>query len=178
MNWKRLQLHYALKDANELTWEYVATTLIYEFNARRKTIGSSRKSRNRKSRKGKKSEYGRSFVKMDEDSSSDESVDLEKAARTLAAALQMKKSGKGSGRSNYRCDFCGRQGHSEQTCYMNPDNTNNKLTPKMKERMMLASNVSGLDDGNKPSKESRNQDRTERPKLLVASSIGQRTARP
>ena len=51
-----------------------------------------------------------------------------------------------------RCDFCGRQGHSEQTCFMNPDNPNNKLTPKMKERMMLASNVSGLDDGDKPSK--------------------------
>ena len=81
MNWKRLQLHYALKIRMSLhgnTWPQLSSD---EFIARRKTIGSSRKSRNRKNRKGKKSESGRSFIKMDGDCSSDESVNLEKAAR-------------------------------------------------------------------------------------------------
>lgn len=69
--------------------------------------------------------------------SEDGSVDIDIAARELAAALHGCSSGHQSDKSSCACDFCNRRGHVESTCFLNPDNPNNKLSSKMKERMMV-----------------------------------------
>jgi len=127
------------KDADDLTWDYVATTLIDEYNARHKAGNKPRKSDKRKRKnKGKQNSVD---VNDDGDrSSSDESDNIQMAARALAAALDNLKGGSRNGNSD-TCDFCERRGHTASNCFLNPDNPNNKLSPKMKERMMVTNDT-------------------------------------
>lgn len=124
------------KDADDLTWDYVATTLIDEYNARHKTKTKSNKSNKRRNKhKGKKSTP--ETTADDEESSSEENTDIQMATRALAAALGSLSGTNGNGTPPV-CDFCNRPGHNESRCYLNPDNPNNRLTSKMKERMMVS----------------------------------------
>lgn len=123
------------KDADDLTWDYVSTTLIDESNARH--TADTKRSRSNKRKTKKKGKRNARHATADEDgSSSDESGDIHMATRALAMALGNLKGGNSNEKKD--CDFCNRRGHTEANCFLNPDNPNNKLTPKMKERMMVS----------------------------------------
>ena len=125
------------KDANELTWEYVTTTMIDEYNARHKLKPMSNKKGRRKSRR-KLRRHQLASATDDDDSSIDESIDEKRATRVLAAALHGTKKRSQKSRSEIMCEFCTKHGHIESQCYLNPENPNNRLPAKMKERMMMA----------------------------------------
>lgn len=123
------------KDADDLTWEYVATTLIDEYNSRFKTGIKSSKYGNGKG-KGK---WKRRTVEVDSDGgggSSDESTNIQIATRALVTALDNLKAENKNDQFG-KCEFCNRRGHTEPTCFLNPDNPNNRLPPRMRERMMM-----------------------------------------
>ena len=128
------------KDVAELTWDYVATTLIDEYNARHTSSGPSgrgRKGKNRRKNKNKRhpnSSQSTSHLAHNE-SDSDDGSDIETTVRALAAAIKSVKSDHGSS-NNYHCDFCDRDGHTEERCHLNPANPNNRLPQKV--RQMLA----------------------------------------
>ena len=75
----------------------------------------------------------------DDGSSSDGSTNIQKHTRSLVTALDTLKTEETNGHPG-RCDFCNRRSHTEPTCFFNPDNPNNRLPPKMKERMMVTDN--------------------------------------
>ena len=120
------------KDAYELTWDYVATTLIGEYNAK-STTGNSFGSSNRR----KKSRKGNSGSKSDKPSSASEHLDSDSdtdyTIRAFAAALKSVKTDTVARERRHRCDFCGKSGHKEDRCYQNPVNSDNKLAPKLRE---------------------------------------------
>ena len=124
------------KDAEELTWEFVSTTLIDEFRARRRPFSKSTMSGKRK-KKNKDKRNVPYFNNHDDESSSDEASSIQIATRALAAALGNMKAGNRNPSSEV-CDFCERRGHNASNCFLNPDNPNNKLSGQMKERMMVA----------------------------------------
>lgn len=124
------------KDTDDLSWEFVSTTLIDEYNAKHGSNASGLKSGKRK--RYRKRQGKQNILSNDgQMSSSDESVDIDSVSRALAAAIQDQKCGPKSGIKELKCEFCHRRGHTEDNCYLNPDNPNNKLSPKMKERMMV-----------------------------------------
>ena len=120
------------KESSELTWEYVATTLIDEYNAKRSSgaLGSS-SSRHRWKSKGrrKKSKAFVSDMKGDSDSS-----DVESTARALAAALHTANKSR-----PLECDFCNRRGHTKDRCFVNPDNPDNHLPKQLLEKLSASS---------------------------------------
>lgn len=131
------------KDADDLTWDYVATTLIDEYNARStsknpqkhgKQNGRKRSKKNGK-RNPRMSEYG------DDASSAEEETNVDQVVRTLAAALDILRGTK-SGTKTEKCEFCGKNGHSLDNCFLNPENPDNRLTQKMKDRMMVSQDFS------------------------------------
>lgn len=132
------------KEAHELTWEYVATTLIDEYNARSSVgAGSGGTSKNRGRRKFRGgNRKGEQAGKID---NSDEEIDIEKAIHAFSLAM---KSSKGFGlRSNSKpkCNFCGAIGHVKASCYMNPENPNNGLPPELMQKI----NAGSKEDGRK-----------------------------
>lgn len=141
------------KDPSDLTWEYVATTLIYEYNARRDStarFSSSNKGRSKKKKKGK---AGTNSVfrhnNTESSDSEDVSSEVDTTWRALAAALKSVKSHKVNN-TNLHCDFCKREGHTEDKCWQNPEIPDNKLPPKLQE--ILASqaiNDKGICSGEK-----------------------------
>jgi len=136
------------KDISELTWDYVATTLIDEYNAKQVSIppsesGSRNRNRRRNRRKsGSASGHGDGSNNNHEYTHADDSSDVEITARALAVALKSIKSERPNKNSSHHCTFCDRSGHTEDRCFMNPDNPNNKLTPKMLELMTSGSKKS------------------------------------
>ena len=125
------------KDAKELTWEYVTTTMIDEFNSKNKSEGKAKK-HGKKKFKHRVPRHQVASTVHEDGSSSDGSVDVNKAARAFAAALNGNRSRSSSTRSDVICEFCNKNGHTESYCYLNPDNPNNRLSSRMKERMMIA----------------------------------------
>lgn len=106
------------KEVSELTWDYVATTLIDEYNARQSN-GLSKSRRKKKMSRLFKSQPSRD---VDTDGS-----DLESTVKAFAAALQSSKP------PVLVCEFCQRKGHTVDRCFLNPDNPNHRLPPKMLE---------------------------------------------
>ena len=126
------------KDIDDLKWDYVATTLIDEYNARQTSSsnsGKGNKNRNRK-RRNRKSGGPTNNTQRD-NSDSDDDSDIESTVRVLAAALKSFKSDRsgtnGNEKSGYHCDFCDKSGHTQDRCFLNPDNPNNKLPPKVRQ---------------------------------------------
>lgn len=62
----------------------------------------------------------------------DASSEIDNTARALAAELKSVNSQKGN-RNNYQCDFCQKEGHTKDKSWQNPENPDNKLTPKVQE---------------------------------------------
>jgi len=121
------------KEVSELTWDYVATTLIDEYNAREmsKPNGSVSSSKSKKKKKKSKSSNMSSSMESGHDAHSDDNdSDIEKTVQAFSAALKSSMGSKSS--DSVKCGFCERRGHTEDRCFLNPDNPNNKLTPKMK----------------------------------------------
>lgn len=111
------------KATSELTGDYVATTLIDEYHAR-----ISNEPPSRKSRRGKKKNSAHHQNNSDAD---DNESDIDSTVRALAAALKSVKNNRNS--SKIHCDFCDRDGHTAERCWLNPENPNNKLPQKTKQ---------------------------------------------
>ena len=120
------------KDASELTWNYAATTLIDDYNAKSTTANSSR-SRDR-CKKGRRGNPGSQPTKNSKASDHlDSESDTDSTIRALAVALKSVKTDTGGHDKKHQCDFCGKSGHKEDRCYQNPANPDNKLAPKLRE---------------------------------------------
>lgn len=119
------------KEVSELTWDYVATTLIDEYNAKQSNITSS-ESRRQRWRKKKKGANVPSHTSQTMNEETD-TTDMDPAARAFTVAL---KSMKNNGNTRYHCSFCDRAGHSAERCFINPDNPNNRLDPKGRALLM------------------------------------------
>eukprot|EP00171_Calliarthron_tuberculosum_P008425 IDg8425t1 len=121
------------KDATELTWDYVATTLIDEYNARRITITDSRRrGRNQNRRSSKvKSELVNPSTSQGGDHL-EPSSEIETTARALAAALK--------------------DGHTEKRCHLNPDNPDNRLPQKVLDRIRVKVSNKTSEDSKKQGK--------------------------
>ena len=72
---------------------------------------------------------------------SDEAPDTECLVRAFAAALRSTKRDYSGASHNLHCDFWNRSGHTEDSCYFNSGNPNNKLTQKL--RNMLTQSATG-----------------------------------
>lgn len=119
------------KDGADLTWEYVATTLIDEFNSRQgPRTKSGRAERKREIRKNKSAT--RSDVIQEYGSSSEEFIDVKSTVRTLDAAMKTEKFSTNGANSSEVCEFCNKRGHVERTCFLNPDNPENRIPQKTK----------------------------------------------
>jgi len=112
------------KDISELTWDYVATTLIDEYNAKQVSVPSpetgSRKRNRRKNRRnaGTASGHGDGSNNNDDPSQAVDSSGVEVAARALAAALKSIKSERSNKNGSHHCSFCDRFGHTEDRFFI------------------------------------------------------------
>lgn len=123
------------KDSSELTWEYVATTLIDDYNARQETIGTNVNSgaangrpRRQKYRNKKTESFNDQEMYASNQHESDHDCEIEKTVKAFSAVLKSSIHGK----SSVTYDLCGKKGHSKGKYFMNPENPDNKLTPKMR----------------------------------------------
>lgn len=132
-----------IKNSDELAREYVSTTLINEYDAGHKLIGKAKK---KEKPLKKRSNVSRFSVIYDVESCFDGSSNLNRAAQPFAAVYQNHKSAEKNFESKTKCDFCNKNERNENNCYLNPDKLNNRLSPKMKERMMaFIDNSKGID---------------------------------
>lgn len=156
------------KAVSELTWDYVATTLIDEYNAREmsKPNGSGSSSKSKKKKNKSKSSNMSSSMESGHDAHSDDDSDIDKTVQAFSAALKSSMGSKSS--DSTKCDFCGRRGHTEERCFLNPDNPNNKLTPKMK--AVMSNKGSNPTSGN-PKMSGGNG----KPKVELAGSLVEKT---
>ena len=92
------------KEVSELTWDFVATTLIDEYNARQ-SPAPVRQSRRKKRNGNTKDPIG---------------SDFENTVEEFAAAMR------GRTPRGTKCDFFDRIGHTANRCFLNPDNPNNR----------------------------------------------------
>jgi len=122
------------KDPEDLTWEYVATTLIDEYNAKKMMSfpNTSSKNKGRRGRRNKRFSKGRTDPN---DNASDNDSEIEKAVNAFTVALKSSK--------DNNAMFCNRQGHIESKCFMNPANPNHRLPPKMLEAMTSGNSENG-----------------------------------
>lgn len=127
------------KEITELTWDYVATTLIDEYNARQMTSAGSGRSRSRKKGKNKTSGSSKSSANTatadhKDGNFSDDHTRNESTGRAYAA----------SSSNGYHCTFCDRDGHTSDRCHMNPDNPDNHLPKSILDKLNVTSrNKSG-----------------------------------
>lgn len=123
------------KDAKELTWEYVTTTLIDEYNARtlpkfnephKSRSGRVYKQSSRSASLNSNVLPGRVTYRSDAESEEDENLNA------LTVTNKSFKSFRGGSQDKIMCDFCEKSGHVESKCFLNPNNPKNRLTPKMR----------------------------------------------
>jgi hypothetical protein len=117
-------------DPKLLTWELVANRLVAEHKTQKvPKPGNNTKYKKRKGSQNKK--------RPDKDhSSSGEEIDnkiFANLARAVALVL------KGKEKSSVDCDFCGKAGHLDTACFLNPSNPNNRLPDNLREKRMVAS---------------------------------------
>lgn len=140
------------KESKELTWDFVATSLIDEYNSKYKSefMLSKLNKQNRNRRHKKYGKLNPHRAQNDDDDRTEEDLpNVEKVIRTLAATLNDLKAAK-RGRKNVVCDFRERDGHNSPNCFLNPCNPSNRLSKKMNERMMIGRETS-------PKKQSRSK---------------------
>ena len=127
----------ALRTQELKTFEATATILIDEYQARAPKILFN----THKNRRGKGPRQGRkSFV--DHDSHYESRLEnLDNHNLGLLASL-LSQHNKSSNMSP--CDFRGKIGHKKERCFYNPENPDNRLPPKVAERMLLAHSKNGV----------------------------------
>ena len=116
------------KDADNLSWEYVTTTLIDEFDVKYSNCS-------KKSKTSKIKDEGRHTGSLLE-SAYESNHEITHVA--LARETVLKEPRRNSFSSVF-CEFCAKKGQDASRCYFNSENPKNKLTTKMKERMLLTS---------------------------------------
>ena len=67
-------------------------------------------------------------------------------------ALKSVKTGTGVHDRKHQCDFCGKTGHTEDRCYQNPSNPDNKLPPKLREMFQDKAAAALAQDKTRPKK--------------------------
>lgn len=126
------------KNADDLIWDYVATTLIDEFNARHTDYPHLSPQTIHKLKKNVRKNVSNAH-KHEGKCSLDESWKIRMATRAFVSALRNLNSCTKKPTFD-RCTFC-KRGHNVNNCFLNPDSPNNNLFPKMKERMMVANDT-------------------------------------
>lgn len=58
--------------------------------------------------------------------------DMDRKVKAFSAALKLEKSAKSK---TIKCEFCDRIGHTEDLCFLNPENPKNRLSPEMLQAM-------------------------------------------
>ena len=162
------------KETSELSWEYVATTLIDEYNAKTSSGTSTESSGDRLTSKSSKRIRRRNKSKYSSKKSNDsDESDIDPTAKAIAAALQtMGKSGSIKS-GNHHCDFCDRPGHTADRCFVNPDNPDNHLPQSLRDKLSTSSSrVSHANVATSRSKTSRNQEKCEIAGMVVGTSDG------
>jgi gag-polypeptide of LTR copia-type len=127
------------KDIAELTWEYVATTLIDEYEARSMRAqngdidGGSCGSRDRRSKKNIKQIHSKR-------ANFDVADDIDAAAKAFGTAWRSNKTFPAD-KSKIVCEFCDKSGHSVEKCFFNPDNPTHQLPRKYFTAYWLRTNI-------------------------------------
>jgi len=105
------------KEVTELTWDYVATTLIDEYNARLVSSNPVNTNSAKSKKKKKKSKISTSMSASSHQDEHDDSTDseIEKTVQAFSAALKSSMSSNTSETS--KCEFCGKKGHTEDRCF-------------------------------------------------------------
>lgn len=127
------------KVISELTSDYVATTLIDEYNAIYMTSGGSGRTRSRKKADKKalvipnrsrssKSPNNAFSLNQKDGNTSDDRTRSEFTGRAYAVNS-----------NGYYCTFCDRDGHTSDRFHVNPDNPDNHLPKNLLEKLSLKS---------------------------------------
>lgn len=142
------------KNTAELTWDYVATTLIDEYNARHQSSFNSRrpnKNRTKRKQKNKRGSTASLSSKQYNYNSDSDYSDTEVSDRALSAAFKSLKLDRASN-GKHHCNLCDKDGHTGDRCFLNPENPNNKLPPKVRQLFTAQSKVSSANCSGKKSK--------------------------
>lgn len=149
---------FRTKDISELTWDCVATTLIDEHNAKESSgwvSGSTNKPRNRRKKNKRGGSSTTNRVDNDHNDRDDSDSDIESTVRAFGAALRSTKFGSSDTNNNYHREFCDKDGYTEDRCWLNPDNPNNKLPAKVRQRFASQPKTAAVvNDTSKSSKKS------------------------
>lgn len=122
------------KNVSELSWDYFTTTFIDEFNAKY-VSGSSSESKTKRKRSCGKKPGTYPTKTFNADDVIDWDSDTGSTCSAFAAALTSVETDMRAGNKNSQCDFYGKSGHTEDRCYNDPSNPDNKLPPKNREML-------------------------------------------
>lgn len=129
------------KEVDELSWDYVTTTFINEYNAKQ-TISSCSSRGTGRNRRQKDKKCVPGFCEMrPNDSNDSENSDIDTTVCALAAALKSLHAVNAN--RNFHCDFCEKSGHTKDRCFQNPDNPSNKLPQEAGETIQAKRKRSG-----------------------------------
>lgn len=123
------------KGPNEHRCDYVATTLIDEYNSKQivdnDQLGSTRTFKRRNRKKGRNIKRSNVVGKADRKDDSDRSdSDIEGMDRALAAAALRSVKRSKNNQGSLCCNFCERTAHMAENCFINPDNSNKGQSAK------------------------------------------------
>lgn len=122
------------KHTSELTWEYVATTDIDENNYKQTYMVRSGSFNDNTSKRKKKLKSNVKSIKGQKNNNcsdlEDRSSEIKVTARAFAVSLKSAKSNKGN--NDALSKICKNKGHTEDRCYQNMDNPDNKFPAKLK----------------------------------------------
>ncbi len=119
-----------LKDTEDLTWEAVTADLIQEYNRLKGQPSSSHS--------GTRSKQGLRAETADDDES-------RRRRRNPRRALRTEK-----GDSEKDCNFCGKKGHTSQSCFLNPDSSSCRLSKQALDNIRALKTSKGKETEKKP----------------------------
>ena len=140
------------KDSNKLTWDYVTTTLIDEYNAKVSSGTLSKRKKKRNKSREARSDSTTADVVIQDETEHDSDSDTDTTVRAFAAVLRSLKTDSGDHTKRYHCEFCGRSGHTEDRCYMNRDNPNNQIPSKLRKVLQNSETTAVMSHSTRPKK--------------------------
>lgn len=130
---------FRTKDVSKLSWDYVATTQIDEYNATNTLqycLTSKRGFRTNHRNERQPGSSKQSFNLHDAESEGCQIYSgLDETFQAFTAALKLIKSKTSS--SPVICEFCGKRSHVANTSFFNPSNPTNKFSQEMLEGMVV-----------------------------------------
>jgi gag-polypeptide of LTR copia-type len=129
------------KEVAELTWEFVATTLIDESEARSMRTTNADTDDDVRHGRGRRS---KNFYKHNNSNRTGfaDKNDIDAAAEAFATAWKSKNN-TDNDKSRSACAYCDKVGHSIDKCFYNPDNPNHQLPPKVLHRLLVSTDADG-----------------------------------